>query len=141
LGGWQLNAAGETLYYGAHIESDWDGASDIEVNIWWEVNVDNTGGSVGDTVDLKLVVRYKGEGDTVIKTQTQEVAVVVGQSAQYKQFQTNFLVNFDEASNVVDVLDVISFALNLETDTSEVDDIIITLVELRYKMNRPGLET
>ena len=78
LGGWQLNAAGETLYYGAHMEVDWGAASDVEVNIWFEVNVDNTAGAGGDTVDLQLVVRYKGEGDTAIKSQTLENAVVVG---------------------------------------------------------------
>lgn len=140
IGGWQLNASGETLYYGAHIEQDWDRVSDIQVNVWFEVNVDNTTGNSGDTVDIKIVVRYKGEGDTAIKSQTLEVATTVGASARYKQFKATFTVDFDSGGNVVDVLDVVAFALNLETDTSEVDDIIINLVELRYKLNHPSLE-
>ncbi len=140
IGGWQLNAAGETLYFEAHMEAEWDAVSDLIINAWWEVNVDNTGGAGGDTVDLQLVVRYKGEGDTAIKTQTVEVATTVGASARYKQFRTSFTIDYDAASNVIDSLDVLSFALNLETDTSEVDDIILNLMELRYATTKPSLE-
>ena len=140
IGGWQLNAAGETLYFEAHMEVEWDAVSDLIVNAWWEVNVDNTGGAGGDTVDLKLVVRYKGEGDVAIKTQTVEVATTVGASARYKQFRTSFTIDFDAVSNVIDSLDILSFALNLETDTSEVDDIILNLMELRYATTKPSLE-
>ncbi|KKN75036.1 hypothetical protein LCGC14_0385380, partial [marine sediment metagenome] len=120
IGGWQLNAAGETLNFEAHMEAEWDASSDLIINAWWEVNVDNTGGAGGDTVDLQLVVRYKGEGETAIKTQTVEVATTVGASARYKQFKTTFTIDYDAANNVIDSLDVLSFALNLETDTSEV---------------------
>jgi len=140
IGGWQLNAAGETLYFEAHMEAEWDASSDLIINAWWEVNVDNTGGAGGDTVDLRLVVRYKGEGDTVIKTQTVEVATTVGASARYKQFKTAFTIDYDAASNVIDSLDLLSFAINLETDTSEVDDIILNLMELRYATTKPSLE-
>ena len=140
IGGWQLDASGETLYFEAHMEVEWDAASDLIVNAWWEVNVDNTGGAGGDTVDLQLVVRYKGEGDTAIKTQTVEVATTVGASARYKQFRMTFVIDFDATDNVIDSLDVLSFALNLETDTSEVDDIILNLMELRYATTKPSLE-
>ena len=75
-----------------------------------------------------------------MKFQTLAVATTVGKSARYKQFKMTFTVDFDAGGNVIDVLDTIAFALNLETDTSEVDDIIINIVELRYKMNRPALE-
>ncbi len=140
IGGWQLNAAGETLYFEAHMEVEWDAVSDLIINAWWEVNVDNTGGAGGDTVDLRLVVRYKGAGDTAIKTQTVEVATTVGASARYKQFKTTFTIDYDAASNVIDSLDLLSFAINLETDTSEVDDIILNLMELRYATTKPSLE-
>ncbi|KKK48552.1 hypothetical protein LCGC14_3143940, partial [marine sediment metagenome] len=39
IGGWQLNAAGETLYFEAHMEAEWDAVSDLIINAWWEVNV------------------------------------------------------------------------------------------------------
>ncbi|KKN78432.1 hypothetical protein LCGC14_0349640 [marine sediment metagenome] len=140
LGGWQMNAVGETLYFEAHMEAEWDAASDLIVNAWWEVNVDNTGGTATDTADLQLVVRYKGEGNTAIKTQTVEVATTVGASAQYKQYKTVFTIDHDGSGSEIASLDILSFALNLETDTSEVDDIILNLIELRYATTKPSLE-
>ena len=140
LGGWQLNAVGELVNFGAHLEDIWDGVSDIQINVWFEVNVDNSAGNSGDTVDLKIVARYKGEGETAVKTQTVEVATTVGKSARYKQFKATFAIAFDAGGNVIDALDVISFVMNLETDTSEVDDIIVNLVELRYETEKPALE-
>ena len=140
IGGWQLNAAGETLYFEGHMETEWDAVSDLIVNAWFEVNVDNTAGGGSDTVDLRLVVRYKGEGDTTNKSQTVEVATTVGASARYKQFRASFVIDYDAESNVIDSLDVLSFAINLETDTSEVDDIILNLMELRYATKKPSLE-
>ena len=104
------------------------------------MNVDNTGGADADTVDLQLVLRYKGEGETGIKSQTLEVDTTVGKSARYKQFKMTFTVDYDSGGNVVDVLDIMAFALNLQTTPSEVDDIIINLVELRYQMKHPNLE-
>jgi hypothetical protein len=139
-GGWRLTNAAWLLRGQAEILGDWDAASDLTVKVNWYVNVNNTGGLVTDTVDLKLVVRYEGIGDVAVKTQTLEVATVVGQSAQYKQFETIFTINYDETSNVVDLHDIISFNLNLETDTSEVDDVVISGLEFYYKTTHIGLE-
>ena len=140
LGGWQLNAVGELVNFGAHMEDIWDAVSDLQINVWFEVNVDNTGGADADTVDLKIVARYKGDGETVIKTQTVEVATTVGKSARYKQFKATVAIDYVAGGNVIDALDVFSFVMNLETDTSEVDDIIVNLVELRYETKKPALE-
>jgi hypothetical protein len=104
------------------------------------VNVDNTGGSDTDTVDLSMTVYYKGAGETVTKSQTIEVPVTVGKSAQYKQFKTTFTIDWDYASNVVEVGDIIAFVFHLETDTSEVDDIVITNMEFYYPTTHLGIE-
>jgi hypothetical protein len=141
LGGWQLNAATEYLYFDTDVHADWDAASDLKVEVKFECNVNNTGGGAGDTVDLKLVCYYKGNAETACKTQTLENAVVVGQSAQYKRFTTTFTVNYDEGGNVVEVGDVISMILNLETDTSEVDDIIVTDASFYYSTTHIGIES
>lgn len=139
LGGWQVDANTELLYFHARVCEDWDGASDLSVFVDFEVNTDNSGGLVTDTVDLRLVCYYKGLGDVVNKTQTLEEAKVVGQSAQYKLFNTEFTIDYDAVDNVVEALDRFSFILNLETDTSEVDDIIINHIVGQYrtaKVNR-----
>jgi hypothetical protein len=125
----------------ADVHADWDAATDLTVEVFFEVNVDNSGGAAGDTVDLKLVCYYKGDGETACKTQTVEVAKIVGASAQYKQFETEFTINYDEVDNVVQVGDQIGFILNLETDTSEVDDIIVTAASLHYNTAHMGIES
>jgi len=140
-GGWRLTNAAWLLRGQADIHADWDGASDIKVGLKFMVNTDNSGGGAGDTVDIQLVARYKGIGDTAVKSQTVENSIVVGASAQYKQFSTEFTINWDEVSNVVEVGDAISININLETDTSEVDDIVITSMELYYNTTHIGIES
>lgn len=133
LGGFRLDAATETLVFHGHAHESWDGASDLILEVFFEVNIDNTGGNVGDTVDLRTQFFYKGADETANKTQTVEVSTVVGQSARYKLFSTEFVIDYDLASNVVNSGDIISMIANLETDTSEVDNAVITHAELRFK--------
>ncbi len=140
LGGWQLNAAGELLYFDTDVHSDWDGASNLSVEVKFEVNVDNSGGNAGDTVDLRLQCFYKGNAETSCKTQVVENAVTVGASARYKRFTTTFVIDYDAVDNVVEAGDVISMILNLETDSSEVDDIIIADASMYYPTGHIGIE-
>lgn len=139
LGGYQLDAVGEELTFKSHMDTEWDEASDILIEIIFETNVDNGGGLVTDTVDLKLDVFMKGEGETATKNQTLEVATVVGQAAQFKQFAVLFTLDFDHVTDPVDPGDTISMVLNLETDTSEVDDVIVNYAEFKYRTTSPGL--
>lgn len=138
LGGYQLSNASHYLYFGDSVTSMWDGASDLSVRVTFEVNVNNTAGGTGDTVDLQLLCYYKGDGETANKTQTLEVPKTVGQSARYKRFTTVFTVDWDKTNNVVEVGDKMNFRLNLQTTPSEVDNIIVNTIMFRYptaKMN------
>ncbi len=142
LGGWVLDRddTNEIIFAISHIENDWDEATDPTTELWFEVNADNTAGADTDTVDLKLVYRYKGEEEASFKTQTIEVATVVGKSARYKQFKVEFPLNWDLGSNVLETKDIISLGVSLETDTSEVDNIIVNFAEFKYKTNKPAPE-
>lgn len=140
-GGWRLTNAAWLIRGQADVHADWDGASDLTVSVNFMVNVDNTGGADADTVDLKLVAYYKGVGDTACKTQTVETVTTVGKSAQYKQFKASFTIDWDYAANVVEAGDIISLVLNLETDTSEVDDIVVTSMEFYYPTTHLGIES
>jgi len=140
LSGWRVENASEILENGEDIHSDWDGISDLKLEICFETNVDNSAGNPADTVDLKAVFYYKGTGDTSCKTQTVEVPTTVGQAAQYTQFCAYFTIDHDLASNEIEVGDVISLQLNLETDTSEVDNIIINKVSFSYLTTHVGIE-
>jgi len=137
VGGWQLNAAGEKVFFAAHVDSDWDGASDPILEVVWEQNAAGTLGT--DTVDLKCVFRYKSDQETAIKTQTVEVAKTVGTAAQYTQWTTQFALDWDLVDNVLQVGDTVSVEINLETDTSEVDDVIINLARFLYQADAPGI--
>lgn len=140
LGGYQIDDSDEVLHADGDIHNDWDGESDIEVKIVFEVNVDNTGGNDTDTVDIKAVAFYKGSGDTTTKTQTSEVATIVGKSERYKQFVSTHTLNWDETNNIIEEGDKLHIEINLETDTSEVDDIIVNHVHIRYKSRLVRIE-
>jgi len=138
LGGYQLNVVSETLYFHIHVASDWDAATDLMVDVTFELNA---AGSVGtDTVDLRLVCYYKGDGEASNKTQILEEAVVVGAAAQYTRFSATFIIDWDDVGNVVELHDCMSFQLNLETDTSEVDDVIISHFMSMYETKKPAIE-
>ena len=136
-GGWQLNAAGEILIAGTDIHADWDGASDITAEIYFALNA---AGNNGDTVDLKVVAYYNGVGDTATKTQTVEVATVTD-GTQFKVYKAEFTIDYDAVDNVVDAGDNITFILNLETDTSEIDDIIVLHGGFYYNTTHLGIES
>jgi len=140
LGGWRLDNAGELIFSKTDIHADWDGDSDIDIELSFECNVNNVGGLVTDTVDIKLTAFYKGAGEAVNKTQIVEVAVVVGQSAQYKLFHVHIPLAWDYAGNNVQAGDALTLCFNLETDTSEVDNIIITDGSISYKTTHIGIE-
>ncbi len=142
LGGWLLDrdVALEELNSTSHMEDDWDGASDPICELYFEVNVDNTGGNDTDTVDIQVIFRYKGDGETAIKTQTVTDTAVVGKSAQYKQFKAKTTLNRGLANNVLGAKDVVSIALGLVAASSEVTNIILNFGEFKYKTKKPAPE-
>lgn len=137
LGGYRLNNVADLLYFGFHVHDDWNGNSDLEVQVEFEVGIDNSGGGAGDTIDLSLALFYKAVGGVANKTQVIEVATVVGQAAQYKRFTAVFVVDWDLLANVVLADDVFSAILHLETDTSEVDNVIINHMVFHYHETQP----
>lgn len=140
LGGYRLSAAAHTLYLNESITSTWDGASDISFRVTFEVNVDNTGGADGDTVDLKLVCYYKGDGETVNKTQTLTTPTkTVGKSPRYKRFTTVFTIDWNAGDNEVEVADKISFLLNCEA-SGDVTDVIVNTIMFRYPTAKMNVE-
>lgn len=134
--GWQLNAATELLYFESDVHSDWNGTSDLTVEIKWQLL---SAGSADDTVDLKLVAYYMGVGDIVTKSQTVKVPTTTD-GTQYKMYKTTFTIDYDAASNVVDAGDSIDFVLNLETDTSEIGNVLIVDGSFSYQTTHLGIE-
>ena len=129
LGGWRLDNITELLYFATHVEDDWDGTTDALLEIAFEVNIDNTGGLITDTVEISVECFHKIEGAfgcTVVST---EGSVVVGQSDQHELFIMD--VPFDAADLAIN--QIISIRINLNTIMSEVDSIIVNYFEFKYQ--------
>ncbi len=124
IGGWFLNAVGETLEFSADVHANWDGATDLTVEVCFAVSDAAT--NPGDTVDLVLVSYYNAHGDVATKTQSEEIATATD-GTQWTVYVVEFTINYDEAGNLVEAGDEFTFVLHMETDTSEVDDVIIRL--------------
>ena len=142
IGGWRLDDAGDSLTFAVDVHADWDGASDLTVEVHFAKNT--VGGSVGDTVDLQLQCFYIGDGEATPKSQTPaESVTAVGADARYTTYEAVFTIDWDAASNVVQAGDLFGFILNLETDTSECDDVIILQggASFHYHTTHLGVET
>ena len=141
LCGWQLNATTDTLEMATDVHADWDGASDLDLETTFTVNVDNTGGAAPDTVDFIIIVRYKGAGDVATKLQTITESVTVGACAQWTQFKHEFAINWDEVDNVVEVGDVMCMSFHIVTATGDVNDITINDMSYYYHTTHVGIES
>ena len=137
-GGWVLTNSGWLLRGSADIHADWDG-EDLFCEIHFALGL--AGSAPADVVTLHLNCYYKGEGDVATKTQEIIVPVTVDASAQFMQFEASFTIVHDEAGNIVDAGDIIAMVLNLDTGTSDVDNIIVTAMEFYYATTHFGIES
>lgn len=139
VGGYQLDNVVMELSFQTHMDTEWDGASDISIELIFEVNVDNSGGNVGDTVDFVVDCFMKGDGEVATRNQTLISPMVVGQSPQFKQFKAEFDLIFDDVGDPVNPEDTLGIVINLDTVASEVDNIILNYVEFKYQTTTPAL--
>lgn len=134
LGGYQLNAINEYLYFNSHVDHDWDGTSDGLFEIFFEVNDDNSGGLVTDTVKFQLEVWHKVKGELTNTVYSLSGNTVVGQSQQHELFEQEIIIgNLRET-------EVLAFRLNINTIQSQVTDIIVNYIEFKYPTFIPQME-
>jgi len=126
LGGYQLNGLTEWLFFDGYIEDDYDGVGNVIVDIFFEVNNDNSGGLVTDTVVIQLECWHKALGDQFTTLASLSGTTVVGQSQQCHLFQMTI------TGGVPTKCDLMSFRINLDTVSSQVDDIIVNYIIVRY---------
>ena len=136
--GWQLDAATEFVSGTADIHADWDGASDIMLDVDWSINV--AGANPGDEVDYQVIVYMKGAGDTATKSQTITGSVTIDAAAQYTAFTTEVAIDHDSGTDPVDVGDVISFELYC-LGTGEVTSVRVTNLSMYYNTTHTGIES
>ena len=141
LAGWNLDSSTEFLEMNTDVHADWDAASDLDIEVTFTVQNDNSGGAVDDIVQLNFLIYYKAAGDTVCKTQTSTHDVTIGACAQWTQFMTEFPINYDEVDNVVEVGDVVSIKLNMVTANTDVADIAVNDASFYYHTTHTGIES
>ena len=137
LGGYRLDAVGEYLYFTTHIEADWDGVTDALLEIAFEVNMDNTGGLVTDTVVISAECYHKLEGDFGCNMVSLRGTTVVGQSSQHELFIMDVYIDALD----MDINQLLAIRLNLDTVSSEVDNIILNYIEIKYQTYIPAMES
>lgn len=140
VGGWQLDNAGEELETKVDIHADWDGATDLTVEIRFQINAAS---AENNTVDIDVIFYYMGLTETGTKTQTITGSTNVGDGgakAQFTMFSMDVVLPWDTGGAVVDAGDCIAMILNLNTVASEVDDIIINAVTYHYPITHAGIE-
>jgi len=132
LEGYQLDAANEYLYLTACLHSDWDAASDPEIKVTFEIMGAGTGADDKERIIAQCY--YKGhDGAVGTKTQSPYGDVTINDDAQYTLYTATITIDHDLAANVVNVGDKMSIRINLDTANSDVDDILISHINFRYR--------
>ena len=133
LGGYQLDAANEYLYFDISIEDNYDEISDAEIQIYYELNVDNTGGAETDLTVFNVLFYCKQLSDTASDVHELNVIDVVGTAPQYA-----LRVAVGECTPVTN--SIITFRLRLDTVNSDIDNVTVNYVKLRYPSYYAALE-
>ena len=134
LGGYRLDNIIETLYFATHVEPDFDGVTPGIVQIYFEVNIDNTGGGITDTVKFQLECWHKIIGELTNTVYSLDGNTVVGTSDQHELFKQSITV-----SNIR-LNEIIAFRINLNTITGDVDTVIVNYVIFKYPTYYPAME-
>ena len=134
LGGYQLNGLTEYLFFDSHIDHDWDRISNGKIELFFEVNDDNSGGLVTDTVKFQLEVWHKIAGERTTTVYSLDSTTIVGQAQQHDLFEQEI-----DIGNLR-VTDVLAFRLNLNTITGDVTDVIVNYIEFKYQTYLPQME-
>jgi hypothetical protein len=135
-----LDATDEYLYFGADVHDDWDGASDVfvEVNVALDAAETNN-----DDIEAEIICEYYGEHEsitTAYKTQTRSVNHDIGTySAAGMMHELVFALDFDLASNVIEDHDVLKCRFRLD-GTTTVDSVYFVEASIQYRTKLPALE-
>jgi hypothetical protein len=139
-----LDATTEYLYFETDIHDDWDGSSDIVV----EVQVALSGAeTANDVIQGEIVAEYYGEHDdmdTGIKTQTRTVNHdIVSDNGQGDVHHLVFIIDEDLASHNVDPEDNIKLRFRLDSVAGGTDVAAVWFIgaNVKYRTSKPQLET
>jgi hypothetical protein len=83
----------------------------------------------------------KGSGETSTKLQSLTDTTVVDDDARYTSYMTTFAIDYDDATNPLEVGDTLTFKLQYDrTGSTNTTDIIVNRALFRYKSTKPNQE-
>ena len=142
IGGWHLdnNAAAEYLYFEFDVHGDWDGASDVTVNVYFEQ--ESAGGGAGQTTVLDLELYYKQPPETTSKGQSLTASSVTGASGVKAQWMQTFTIDYNPGGGMdVEAGDVFTGRIFWDNVTStDATHPIVNHVEVVYLTKQPAIE-
>lgn len=137
--GYGFDADGDAVFFALEVPSDWDGATDMTIHIWWS---NESGTAIADTEDVKWDAHYRataasedldGGGtaaNTITTTYTQS-----GAGVDAELHDTTITVDYDDATWPLTVGDLISIQLDRDVSgesNSYGADAVIFRVDLIY---------
>ena len=137
-----LNATTEYLYYAVDIHDDWDGASDVEVEV--EVYLPNAE-TAEDLIRMSVLCEYGADHDNANALKTQTLTAdhdILNDNAQFDIHKIPFTLNWDEGGNVLEVGDTLHFRVYLDDVTTApvVPAVNVKFFNAKYKTDKPQLE-
>ncbi len=136
-----LDAVNQYVYGTTDIHDDWDGDSDLLV----EVVVALAGAeTANDYIRASLLTDYFGEHDDINSPKTQTISIdhdIGNFNATGSVHELFFRINFDEGGNVIEKNDVFCFRFWLDDVTSgaTVASVRVLYINIKYLTKYPAL--
>lgn len=140
LGGYNLDANNEYLFINFILCSDWDANSDPELMIWFETDVDNSSGAIGDKVVMNAECYVKDIGDVTTTSQSLSEDIVIDQAPQYKLYNFTFTIDYDDLISPLSIGSIVTMRINFDVTNSDITDIIFNKAIFRYKTKNVNIE-
>jgi hypothetical protein len=138
-----LNANTEYLYFGIDMHEDWDAASDVVI----EISVALSGAeTANDIINGEVVCEYftdHDDMDTSVKTQTRTINHdIVSDNGQGDVHTLVFILDYDLASNVIEINDELLCRFRLDSVGGGTDVAAVWFIDanIKYRTPNPAIE-
>jgi len=133
VNGFLFDAANELYQLQFQIPDNWDGMSDIVLDLYVVLNQAETAGDVIDwTADY---IASSGGIDTVTKTSTNLViteTILAGCAGDNCQYRCDFTLAYNDADNPLEVEDVVIVEIH-RTDLSDLGGVVLIAADAHYE--------
>lgn len=139
---YKLDAITEYLYFTTDLHNDWDGASDIEVDVYCYLSQAQ---NPNDLIRMSLLANYGEEHSNANAFQGQTITVdhnVEGFPNQGHVHIIHFVIPWDTGGQVIETLDTMHLRIWLDDITTApvVTGVDVMHVNVKYRTSKPSIE-